>query len=151
MIGDYICKRLLIHLSSVTVSLDASPISLVQEQACTMSIYESPISVAVRSEGDSEKNLETALRKLERASTINTNTPTSISIWDLSKPYEGEKQIITWMKVNKPSREYVKGEDHTDVKFQSKLLAHEADIDVSNYFPARSTSHYMWNASSNDV
>lgn len=77
-----------------------------------MSIYESRIPVTGRAEGDPEQTPEIALRRLQRASTINTNTPTSVCLWDLSKPSEGEMQRITRVKLNKPSREYVKGADH---------------------------------------
>lgn len=77
-----------------------------------MSVYESRIPVTGRAEGDPEQTPGIALRRLQRASTINTNTPTSVCLWDLSKPSEGEMQRITRVKLNKPSREYVKGADH---------------------------------------
>ena len=77
-----------------------------------MSIYESHVSVAGRLEGDPEQTPESAVRRLERASTIKTVTPTSVSLWDLSKPSQGENQRITRVKLNKPTREYVKGVDH---------------------------------------
>ena len=88
-----------------------------------MSNYESHISVAHRSEGDPESTFpehtlpeqtpEAALRRLERASTIKTITPTSVSLWDLSRPCQYENRRITRVKLNKPAREYVKGpEDH---------------------------------------
>lgn len=78
-----------------------------------MSTFESHSSLADRSDNGPEQNPETALRRLERASTIKTVTPTSVSLWDLSKPSESESQRITRVKLNRPSREYVKGEvDH---------------------------------------
>ena len=106
-------KRLLFHLSFLTaIFLETSPITVVREQACIMSIYEADVC---RSEAVPEQTQEIALRRLARASTINTNTPTSVSLWDLSIPSEGEKQRITRVKLNKPSREYVKGVDHRSV------------------------------------
>ena len=80
-----------------------------------MSFCESYVSVMTRSEGDPEQTPETAVRGLERASTIKSVTPTSVSLWDLSKPSQGEKQRITRVKLNKPSREYVKGVDHRHI------------------------------------
>ena len=77
-----------------------------------MSIYESHVSVAGRSDDSPEQTPESAVRRLERASTIKTVTPTSVSLWDLTKPSQGENQRITRVKVNKPIPEYVKGVDH---------------------------------------
>ena len=101
----------LLFLFSLIVSLAPNSITVKEEQACVMSICESHGSVAGRSEGDLEQIPEIALKRLERASTINTNTPTSVSLWDLSKPSEGEKQRITREKFNKPFRERVIGAD----------------------------------------
>ena len=53
-----------------------------------------------------------AVRRLQIASTIKTLTPTSVSLWDLSKPSQGENQRITRVKLNNPTREHVKGVDH---------------------------------------
>ena len=76
-----------------------------------MSFCESHVSVVDRSEGDAGQTPESAVRRLERASTIKTLTPTNVSLWDLSKPSQGENQRITRVKLNKPTREYVKGVD----------------------------------------
>ena len=77
-----------------------------------MSIDESHVSVAVRSEGFFEQTPESAVRRLERAMTIKTVTPTSVSLWDLTKPSQGENQRITRVRVDKPIPEHVKGVDH---------------------------------------
>ena len=77
-----------------------------------MSVCESHVSVVGRLEGTPEQTPESAVRRLERASTIKAVTPTSVSLWDLSKPSQGENQRITRVKLNKPTREYVKGVDH---------------------------------------
>lgn len=72
---------------------------------------ESHISEGGTLEGEPEVTQEVAQKRLERASSINSVTPTSVSLWDLSKPSEGEKQKIMRVKVNKSPREAVKGRD----------------------------------------
>ena len=77
-----------------------------------MSISEAHVSVVDRLEGAPGQTPESAVRRLGRTSTIKTLTPTSVSLWDLSKPSQGENQRITRVKLNKPTREHVRGLDH---------------------------------------
>ena len=77
-----------------------------------MFVTESRIAKVGGSEREPEQTEATARRSLKRSSTINSLTPTSVSIWDLSNPSEGEKHRITRVRLNNSAREYVKGRDH---------------------------------------
>lgn len=105
-----------------------------------MSICESHVSVMDRLEGVPEQAPESAVRRLERASTIKTLTPTSVSLWDLSKPSEGEIQRITRVKLNKPTREYVKGVDHRS-KVPREDFGPRGRYRCKCFFSAASVSH----------
>lgn len=84
-------------------------------------------------EGEPEVTQEVAQKRLERASSINSVTPTSVSLWDLSKPSEGEKQKIMRVKVNKSLARLSK-EETIDGKLRAKTLAHAVNIDVCPCF-----------------